>query len=85
VEGVDRWVLQWRRALFAWEYELMLELLEAVPIVVCVEENDRWIWTQEENGCFTVKSAYLLLGRVFVSEMDFGSYELSVLHNIRRR
>jgi hypothetical protein len=84
VEGVDRWVLQWRRALFAWEYELMLELLEAVPIVVCVEENDRWIWTQEENGCFTVKSAYLLLGRVFVSEMDFGSYELSVLHNMWR-
>jgi hypothetical protein len=77
-------MLQWRRYLFAWEYELVLELLEAVPMVARSEENDRWFWSSEESGIFSVKLAYLLLGRVFVLELDFGPNELRVLNNIWR-
>jgi hypothetical protein len=77
-------MLQWRRYLFAWEYQLVLELLEAVPMVARSEENDRWFWSPEESGIFSVKLAYLLLGRVFVSELDFGPNDLRVLNNIWR-
>jgi hypothetical protein len=84
VDGEDRWMLQWRRYLFAWEYQLVLELLEAVPMVARSEENDRWFWSPEESGIFSVKLAYLLLGRVFVSELDFGPNDLRVLNNIWR-
>jgi hypothetical protein len=77
-------MLQWRRYLFAWEYELVLELLEAVPLVTRSEENDRWVWSLEDSGFFSVKSAYLLLGRVFVAELAYGPNELRVLNNIWR-
>jgi hypothetical protein len=84
VDGVDRWVWLWRRNLFTWEQELLLELQQAVPLVARSEEIDSWFWRPEGSGLFTAKSAYLLLARIFGSEAVFGRQELKVLNNIWR-
>jgi hypothetical protein len=84
VDGMDRWLWQWRRNLFAWEHELLLELQEVVPMVVRSVEVDSWFWRPGVSGMFTVKSAYTLLGTIFGSLVDFGPNELKVLNNIWR-
>ncbi|XP_068483406.1 uncharacterized protein [Phaseolus vulgaris] len=59
---VWRWTLSWRRDRFEWEKELETELVTHISSV-CVnkEQSDVRVWGNDENGCFTVKSAYLCL------------------------
>jgi hypothetical protein len=42
--GVGTW--GWRRRLFEWEENLLIELLEVR------EEEDEWSWELEDNGTF---------------------------------
>jgi O-methyltransferase involved in polyketide biosynthesis len=53
-----------------------------MQIVVLSEEEDKWRWRLDENGIFTVKSVYMLLGTVFPSELVFNEQQLRVLNNI---
>ena len=51
-------MLTWRRPLFVWENELLVELMEDLHGFRGGQEEDVWWWKLEENGRFTVKSMY---------------------------
>ncbi|MCI03035.1 hypothetical protein A2U01_0024069, partial [Trifolium medium] len=79
--GSGRWEWLWRRRLFVWEEILFEELRERLPRVDLVIGEDEWHWGLEEGG-FTVKSAYLLLGRSSSPGRVFSASELRVFQNI---
>ncbi|KAK2418950.1 hypothetical protein QL285_041097 [Trifolium repens] len=72
----------WRRRLFVWEEALLQELSVAIPVLALSEEEDEWKWALEDYGCFSVKSTYLLLDRIFTPEPLFGDEQLRVLNLI---
>jgi hypothetical protein len=49
----------WRRRLFAWEEELVRELILLLGnVTLQVNKVDRWLWNLENSKSFTVRSAY---------------------------
>jgi hypothetical protein len=59
-----RWNFSWRRQLFVWENNLLLELLDILDGFVWSDGVDRWKWRLEDDGTFSVKSMYAkLVGR----------------------
>jgi hypothetical protein len=83
-EEVERWNWSWRRNLFAWEHDLLRQLVDMVHLVPLTTVKDVWWWGLEEDGVFTVKSAYLLLDRIFPSVYMFDIYQLNVMNKIWR-
>jgi hypothetical protein len=65
--GIMNWNLLWRRRLFVWEENLVYDLLEAISTVVLSNELDRWGWSFNDGGEFTVKSTYGAVLSLFVS------------------
>jgi len=51
-----------------WEEELLISLMEDVEGLRWFNEEDVWRWNHEENGCYSVKSAYLKLETLVLSE-----------------
>jgi len=53
---------RWRRRLFAWEEEVVGELMLLLHNVhLQVDRDDRWRWTLESSNVFSVRSAYNFL------------------------
>jgi hypothetical protein len=65
-DGTDigRWNFNWRRRLFVWEETLKEELVGVLQSISLTAEEDKWSWTIDSNGGFSVKSTY-----IFVSDM----------------
>ncbi|KAK2400342.1 hypothetical protein QL285_050052 [Trifolium repens] len=80
VEGLWCWVVDWRRALFDWELDLYHNLLQVIGDVVLSEEEDRWIWAEEGEGNFSVKSCYNLLARLGTPVLLPSGVETSVFN-----
>jgi hypothetical protein len=59
--GTWKWVLEWRRQFFAWEEDLLQELLAVLACVLITDDNDRWIWKPGSEGVHTVRSTYIFL------------------------
>lgn len=55
--GVE-WTFDWRWRLFVWEEQLLNDLREDLVGVRLGVEEDGWRWRLEDEGCFSVKSAY---------------------------
>lgn len=59
------WILPWRRPLFVWEEELLLNLMATInqqkPIV---NKEDSWSWLHNQKHTYTVKSAYQVISSV---------------------
>jgi hypothetical protein len=56
---VNNWGLLWRRRLFVWEENLVVELLDLINTVALSDSIDKWGWRPEKNADFSVKSTYL--------------------------
>ncbi|WJX68394.1 hypothetical protein P8452_52767 [Trifolium repens] len=59
--GTWNWALEWRRQFFAWEVDLLQELLEVLACVVITDDIDIWIWKPGIDGVHTVRSTYIFL------------------------
>jgi hypothetical protein len=55
--GIE-WNFNWKRHLFMWEEEVLVSLKEDLEGVRLSSHADVWRWNLEEDGVFTVKSAY---------------------------
>lgn len=56
------WKLAWHRPRFAWEQQLLQQLLQTLQSVQLKRiELDNLFWQYEASGTFTVKSAYISL------------------------
>jgi len=62
------WNFNWRRSFFVWEGQLLANLLEDLEGVVWSQEEDEWRWNLEDNGVFSMKSAYGKLEGLMLSE-----------------
>ncbi|GAU10371.1 hypothetical protein TSUD_422770 [Trifolium subterraneum] len=52
------WDLKWRRDLFAWELDLLDELMGALNSIQIANAQDIWLWKHDSNEILSVKSAY---------------------------
>jgi hypothetical protein len=73
--GRTSWQFVWRRRLFVWEENLVTDLKEVVNSVVLTEESDRWGWSYNDGGEFTVKSTYWSVLNLFVPLEPIGAIE----------
>ncbi|GKV16244.1 hypothetical protein SLEP1_g26913 [Rubroshorea leprosula] len=52
------WNWRWRRCLFAWETNLLQELLSLLQRIQLTEgEDDKWVWKYDPKSSYTVRSA----------------------------
>jgi hypothetical protein len=79
VDGVWRWEFIWRRNFFDWEIPLYQEFWAFIANFVPQVGEDTWIWSEDKDAGFTVKSCdYLLLKKLrepqaldYLSELVF--------------
>ena len=63
-EGKWEWCLQWRRLLFETEISMGTDFLEEIQAInINLQQLDKWVWTNDTTGKYTVKSAYQLLDK----------------------
>jgi hypothetical protein len=55
------WNFMWRRHLFMWEEEVLVNLKEDLGSVSLSNQEDVWVWKLDDSGAFMVNSAYLKL------------------------
>ena len=76
------WDFRWRRALFVWEEELLISLMEDLESHSWENHEDRWGWMPEVDGVFSVKSCYLKLESLWMGEEGWGTEEKRVFEGI---
>jgi hypothetical protein len=81
-EPFTREVLVWRRGLFQWEVEQLLQLNTSLQAAVLVPGRDKWTWSLEEEGVFTVQSAYHCLRRLLIAGDPLPVMEATVFNKI---
>ncbi|MCI31360.1 hypothetical protein A2U01_0052572, partial [Trifolium medium] len=52
------WPFSWRRELFQWESDLVVQLRERLEVVRLSSEMDSWRWVPDSEGIFSVNSTY---------------------------
>ncbi|CAJ2647958.1 unnamed protein product [Trifolium pratense] len=75
VEGAVNWRFAWRRRLFVWEENLVVELLQIINQVVLSDDRDKWGWAYNGGGEFTVTSCYWAVINLFVPMDPLGLFE----------
>jgi hypothetical protein len=81
-EGRWRWEVAWRRNLFGWELDLYHNMLESFRGISISEVEDKWIWTEDDDGIFSVKSCYNLLARLDSSFLQPSGFDSFVFKHI---
>lgn len=77
-EGSVEWRLTWRRELFMWESELLVNLMTVAADFRIGEEEDTWRWRPGEGGEFSVRSTYQLLETVWLMQDNLSILEAKV-------
>jgi hypothetical protein len=65
-----------------WEYDLIHNLMAMLEEVVFGGEEDKWVWIPEEDGLFSIKSAYSVLENIFLLEDDVGDFNEGVFSSL---
>ena len=76
------WAFTWRRPLFVWENDLLIEMMEDLNGFRGGQEEDVWWWRLEENGSFTVKSMFTKLEGLILGESPLSYANRRVLSRI---
>lgn len=82
VDGGVSWNLGWRIQLFLWESNLIANLLARIEGTLLGEEEDKWLWTPEEEGIFSVRSSYKVLEELVFLEDGLNELEEGVFANL---
>jgi hypothetical protein len=82
VNGRWCWSIAWRRNLSVWEDELHVQLMEILLGASLSMTKDKWVWSVEDDGVFSVKSCYSLLSRRAVSLVDIPAVHNFVFQRI---
>jgi hypothetical protein len=82
VGGRWNWAVVWRRNLFEWETELYHNLLEVIRGTSLSGDVDNWIWVEDGDGTFSVKSCYNLLSRLASNNTGLSRLDCFVINNI---
>jgi hypothetical protein len=67
-----------------WEEELLISLMEDMEGARWFDKEDEWRWKLEDNGIYSVSSAYLKLEEVVLQEDLWGVEEKRVFENMWR-
>ncbi|MCI29104.1 hypothetical protein A2U01_0050311, partial [Trifolium medium] len=83
MEGENcRWNLLWRRNLFSWEEESVAQLVGSLANVTLSHEEDKWWWSLNPEGSFSVKSAYDALLREIIPGPTLSLFETKIFDSI---
>jgi hypothetical protein len=82
--GGGGWRFVWRRELFEWEKELVVDLLARLEGKVLGDRADSWVWKPDIEGGFSVKSCYTLLLDHFNVEVPLNEVEKVIFRAIWR-
>jgi hypothetical protein len=78
----ERWNFSWRRRPFAWEETLIEELVEVLQTTNLTDNEDKWRWTIDPNGEFSVKSTYVFLSDLLVDRGNLSGDQISAFKAI---
>ncbi|MCI19770.1 hypothetical protein A2U01_0040930, partial [Trifolium medium] len=81
-DEVWSWNLVWRRRLFRWEEDSFNELVALLELVRLSHVEDRWRWSFDPNGCFSVKSAYESISKDLVVDPILSPYQAMIFARI---
>jgi hypothetical protein len=82
VNGRWCWAIAWRQNLFVWEDELRAQLMEILLGASLSMSEDKWVWSVEADGVFSVKSCYSLLSRRVLPLVDIPVVQKFVFQRI---
>ncbi|GAU41463.1 hypothetical protein TSUD_237130 [Trifolium subterraneum] len=82
VGGTRVWNFQWRRTLFQWEEDNASQLLASLDHVTLSNEVDRYRWSLDLEGCFSVKFAFDSISWEIVECTNLITFESKIFNNI---
>jgi hypothetical protein len=82
IDGLVTWNFGWRREPFLWEQNLIANLLALLEGFALGVENDKWWWTPDDGGTFSVSSSYRVLEGIVLLEDGLNALEERVFCEI---
>jgi len=82
MDGSVTWNFGWRREPFPWEHNLIANLLALLEGFTLGEDNDKWWWTPDDGGLFSVNSCYRVLEGIVLLEVGLSAFEERVFGDI---
>ncbi|MCH80733.1 LINE-1 reverse transcriptase like, partial [Trifolium medium] len=82
LNAFDRSRMVWRRGLFQWEEDLLGEMKVLMREVKLGTTEDQWFWNLEDDGIFSVSSAYDCLAAVLLNFEPVSDLVSSVFEKI---
>ncbi|MCH88363.1 LINE-1 reverse transcriptase like, partial [Trifolium medium] len=81
-DNTKNWNLVWRRRLFQWEEDSLNQLLVMLEEVRLSHEEDKWRWSFDPEGCFSVKSAYDEISKEIVGGLALEPHHALIFEKI---
>jgi hypothetical protein len=79
---LGQWNFHWRRRLFVWEETLLEELVEVLQPVMLTAEEDKWRWSIDSNGGFSVNSTYAFVSDLLAEQVNITKEQIAAFKGI---